>query len=406
MKVNLNYFYVLLGQGSNYLFPLLIYPFLISKMGLKSFGTFSLYVVITQFIVIIIEYGLAYSSANKISNLDGSQKTEYFCNVLGAKIIIFFIICIFFSAFFVLLNNDLKIIVLYSLCAGLFTVFNPIWFFQATSNYKKLAIVSVLSKVITVLLIWWLIDNNDLFLAMGIFLLQYLLMSLIGFFYLKGFGLYFSGFDFQKSIKILKNSSSFFFSNLAISIYTLVTPIVLGITAMKVEIATYNAISVIKQGLGGVVTPLVQVIYSNIIQNKLMDLERKKFHKHIKKKILFLMSMVGIVGVIGVIFSKQISLFIFGYSNKEIVYSIIITCITPVFIAFNTSFSTFCFLALGKTDVLFSIVRNISFLCLLFAYPVSKNWGAVGVITLLFIVEILIGMIMLLVYRKELKLGV
>ena len=34
---------------------------------------------------------------------------------------------------------------------------------NSTSNYKKLAIVSVLSKVITVLLIWWLIDNNDLY---------------------------------------------------------------------------------------------------------------------------------------------------------------------------------------------------------------------------------------------------
>ncbi len=32
------------------------------------------------------------------------------------------------------------------------------------------------------------------------------------------------------------------------------------------------------------------------------------------------MSMVGIVGVIGVIFSKQISLFIFGYSNLILNY--------------------------------------------------------------------------------------
>lgn len=406
MRVNLNYLYVLIGQGSNYLFPVFIYPFLITKLGLNSFGIFSLNIVVSQFFLIIMDYGFGYSAAAKINGLSDLERCKYCCKIFGVKIVLFLILFIISLFLFFFADYQLKLILFFSIIICFFSILNILWYLQATSNFKILALFSILSKIITLLLLWYFVDTGDVVLAMALFTIQYLVLALLGLIYLKITGFSFHFFKFDEVFSILKGSSDFFLSNLATSIYTIFTPIILGLVVVKTEIATYNAISVIKQGIAGIIAPLVQVIYSKMVINDIASLVRRDFHKYIRNKIFIIVGIVSVLSFLGVIFSNFISNYIFGYSNEKLILSIVITSLTPILIAFNSSFSTFCLLALGMSKQLFSSVRSASLLCLLLAYPVSLKWGASGVINLLFFIELLVGFLIFFSYQKKIRFGV
>lgn len=406
MKLNINYFYVLVGQGSNYLFPILIYPFLIQKIGLNAFGYFSLSVIFTQFLLLVMDYGFGYSSASKLINLKDDQVSNYYSSVIYAKIQIFLLLIFIFIFTLFFLNYQLKVILFFSLLSCFFSVLNPLWYLQSTSNFKSLAILAISSKAITMLFLWCFIDDIKLNLAIFIFSLQYFFLSFLGFFVLKKIGISIKKIHFLESFDLLKDGSSFFFANLAASIYTIFTPIILGLSVTKTEIATYNAISVIKQGVAGFVTPLVQVIYSKMINSKIQLLDKKTFHQYISKRIFLIILFISLLSMSCVLFSKYIALYLFGYTDKDIIFAIQITALTPILIAFNSSFSTFCMLGLGMTKALFESVRFGAIICLLMSYPVSIYFGYNGIICLLFFTELLVAILMLFSYKKQIRVEV
>lgn len=400
MKINLNYFYVVIGQGSNYLFPLIIYPLLNSKFGLDIFGFFSLYIVVSQLFLLIVDYGFGYSLVSRLVEANKLEESYFFYNVLGAKILIFCVIFIVSFLLLFLLNYELIVVLLISLLSCFFSIFNPFWYFQATSDFKTLALISIFSKIITMFMMWLFVGYDNIYLMMFIFSLQYFFISLIGFFYLKSRGFLVGKVKFEESFNILKKSSNYFFSNFSTSIYTVFTPIILGLSAAKVEIATYNAVTVIKQGLAGMAAPVIQVMYSKMIFDKVVSLPVVDFHKYIIKRIFLMIVFVGFFSIIVVFFSDSFSRYMFGFVSLELKLSIMMTSLTAIVIVFNSAFSTFCLLALGMTKQLFSSVRLAAFLCLLLAYPVSIFWGASGIIMLLLVVEILVGLLMLYFYNN------
>ncbi len=397
IKINPNYFYVLVGQGSNYIFPLLIYPYLILKMGMDSFGLFGLSVIITQFFLLIIDYGFGYSSANALADYESViDKSKYYFSVIGAKIILLFTVSVFSLIGFVFLDKELMLLALLS-CV--FSILNPFWFLQITSQFKAIAVISVISKVLTVFLII-VFGKGEVFICIFLFSLQYFFISFLGSIFLFGRQLKITSFSFFKSFFILKKGCLFFFSTFATSIYTIFTPIILGLVAAKSEIAVYNAISVIKQGAAGMAAPLIQVIYSKMMALKIPLQDRSYFLNYIKSKILFVVFVVSIASVFCFLFAHYISLFLFNKSNADLIFAIQIMSLTPIMIAFNSSFSSFCLVALGKTNILFKSVGVGSGICLLMAYPISLKFGANGVIMLLFITEIVVGGLMVIFFKK------
>ena len=401
MKLNINYFYVMAGQGSNYVFPVLIYPILILKLGMESFGWISLGVIISQFLILIIEYGFGYFSAKDISCMAREdEKLQYYMDVVFSKVIIltFLSIILLFLGFF--FEGFARSILVISLLGCVFFFLNPSWFFQANAEFKKLAIVSLSSRIVTAFLIFIMIDDGDLLKALFLFVMQYAFLSCFGLFFMNLSMVRWRSLSINKSIILLKNGLPFFLSTLATSIYTLMTPIILGFSIHKGEIGIYNAVSVIKQGLSGVVAPLIQVVYSQMINLKVFLMSRDDYEIIIRKKILIIFFIVFVPALLVIIFSKQVSQYIFGSYNAGFIYAIQVTAITPLFIVFNSSLSTFVYLVLGKTNIMLRCTGVCSLICLIMAYPVSVMYGANGIITLLLSVEIFVGLLLLLFYLK------
>ncbi|WP_265503647.1 oligosaccharide flippase family protein, partial [Providencia heimbachae] len=54
-------------QGVNYLIPLIMVPYLVRKLGLDGFGVYSIILAITQYFVIITDYGFSLSASRQIA---------------------------------------------------------------------------------------------------------------------------------------------------------------------------------------------------------------------------------------------------------------------------------------------------------------------------------------------------
>lgn len=284
-----NILLLLLMQGANYLIPLVTFPYLTRVLGVSQFGVYAFILTLSQYFVLVTDFGFNLSASKKIAQANGDKKiiSEVYWETISAKCLIG-ILCalIVLGLYFYKIDNPDYHGVIFILFTIVGSVFTPIWFFQGIEKISALTLTSILSRASAIPLILLLVktaeDVNLAILVQGAVALLAAAISQVL--------VYRVGFIIKVRLSLaatlaqLKDSLPLFISTVAISLYTMSTPVILNLVSNSYEIGLYGGADRLRGALIGLFLVVGSAIYPRI--NNLFATDKVAMYQLLRKIII------------------------------------------------------------------------------------------------------------------------
>jgi O-antigen/teichoic acid export membrane protein len=298
-KVIENFSYLAIIQVVNLVITIATYPYLIHVLGKEVFGLVVFAQAIVSYLVVLVSFGFNISATKEISvNRNNKKKvSQIFSSILILKGILFLIslgiisLCISFIP----QANDYKLLFYFSMFACFYEFIYPSWYFQGVEKMKYIAIITLTSKFIFLILIFIFVKSRT----------DYLLVPL-----LNGIGSIIAGavsiyiiilqekvsFRFQPLKRLwayFNESLAFFISNVSIQIYANANKVIIGSFLGMTEVAYYDLAEKVVLILKLPQAILTQTIFPKISKELNLNFIKKMFYYSTAGNIfLFLMSLL------------------------------------------------------------------------------------------------------------------
>lgn len=324
-------------QLVNFLLPLLLTPYLIRVLGVNNFGTISLAQAVISYFTIITDYGfnLTATKAIAIDRQDKHKIAEVFNQVISVKLMLSALCFVLLLMILYLADASEAVIYLYLLTYTIVVgqALLPLWFFQGMEDMKYITILSLLTKVVSVILIVLFVRNQEHYILVNFFHGVGTLLAGVASFFLirKKFNVTFR-FS-HKTTAQLKEGWHIFVSNLTINIYTNSNIIILGLFANKEIVGYYSIAEKVINAARQLLVVYFQVIYPHVC-NLAANTQGMifNFFKRVFVPFAGLMAVVSL----GIFFlSDYIVLFFVGSYNDSIAFILSVLSFIPLIVALN-----------------------------------------------------------------------
>ncbi len=392
-------------QIANYLFPLIVLPYVVRVLGPAKYGLINFAAAFIAYFNLISDYGFSLSGTKEISIIrdDKEKLSKTFSTILTIKLLLsifsflIFIVIVYFIPFF---KNNWEVYVLsYGFVIG--GVLFPSWFYQGMEQMKYITIIQVVIRSIVTVLIFLLIKEESDYLLLV--LLNSIAQIMIGI-----FGVVISLVKFKikfrlpsyEEIKIqLKSGWNIFQSMIAINIYTTSNTFILGLFASETVVGYYAAADKIRMAFQGIQSVLSQTVFPYV-----NSLVKESYEKY----ILFIKRLLKLEFVIG--FSVSLFLFIFSYQITDLLLGekfaasgklLRIISALPLLISLSNVFGIQIMLPLGY-DKSFNLVISISaFLHIIILFVLVPKYFAIGTSIAVVITEFVVTLLTYLFVQKK-----
>ncbi len=323
-----NYIYLLLIQGTNFILPLITYPYLVRVLKIEKYGIVMMASSLVVFLNIFVDFGFNISATREVSLIRKNKKklSSYYWNVFSVKLLLIFVsflLLLLLTSLIPKLQSHKEI---YLLSFGIVIGQNifPAWFFQGIEKMKVITLINVLAKIIFTISLFIFIKKQSQYIYVP-FLnsLGYLLAGIIGFLISLRY-IYFVKPQRVKMKEFFGENKSLIASNFATSIYTSGNTFILGLIGGETIAGVYSSMEKLVMATKTLYTPLYQAIFP-WLANK----SKKEITEFIEKiKIPLLISSLFITGII-LLFAKNILHIIYNdplidnYSNVYRILSFI-----------------------------------------------------------------------------------
>ncbi|MCQ4914170.1 oligosaccharide flippase family protein [Bacteroides nordii] len=301
-------FYLFLLQGVNYLIPLAIMPYLMIKLGADKYGYIGFSQAVIQYFLLFVDFGFNLSATKKIAIAKNNKDelSRVFFSTLYAKVfLLLFSSCIFLVlAFGIERFYIYKTTLLATFPMLIGNTFTFTWMYQGIGRIRIVSLITTFSKILVLPLIFVFVQTeNDYIKAALIQSSVYVLAGLISTYYLLKLRIVsFFSFLFLDIKRQIKDSFPLFLSSAAISMYTQLFVIVLGVFSTPDIVGRYSAAERLMRALCLMsYVPISQTFFPKIAA---MSLVNKSGGKRLFYKLLLLLS--------GIMLSISIGLFIFS----------------------------------------------------------------------------------------------
>lgn len=398
-----NYLSLLLLQAASYILPLIIIPYLVIVLGTEKFGLVMFAQSFAIFLTVFVDFGfnlsgtreisLARENKQKLSEIFAAIMISKFVLILVAFIILYVVITVF-SRFSVDPN-------VYLLSFGIVIgqALFPVWFFQGIEKMGFVTLVNILAKVIFTLLVFVLVNEESDYIFVPLYnSLGFIVSGLLGLF------LCFRYINFVwPSLflikRLVKESSSLFASNFAITLYTSSNVLILGVFSGDTVVGIYSSMEKLVLAIKNVYSPLYQAIYPWLAKQ-----ENTKKVEIINKMKPFVFVSGLLITLTILIFGETILYII--YDNAVIVSFVIIFKILSfiaIFAGSNMLYNTLYFPATKK----YKIRMNIMIVGGLFNFFLSmilvKLYGIYGTAITVTLTEFLLLVLGFYFFKKNSK---
>lgn len=351
-------------------FPLLTLPYLTRVLSTEIYGVVTYVKSLITYVLLIIDFGFLLSTTKEIVNT--SNDKSKIGKIVGDTIIEKTILAILASIiyliiiFWVPIMKEYWIFSLLYLIATLGNIFIFDFLFRGIEKMNLIAIPYTISKTIVTLLTFVIIKSDDNLLFIPILeLIGNIVSAVFSFAFVKKLKIYISFSNFKKWIKDLKESSIYFMSNFATTVFGALTTVIAGFYISIDKIAYWGICMQILSAAKSLYNPITNSLYPFMI--------RKKDIKFIKK-ISLLMVIPMLIGSAIVIFGGEYIMTVIG-GDKYSEAGKILKYLLPAFI-----FSFYSMLygwpvlgSIGKvkettaSTIIASIVQIFGFAILIFA---------------------------------------
>ena len=396
-----NYVALLFIQGTNFILPLIIFPYLVRTLGLEKYGLVMVAQSVAVFLTIIVDFGFNISATREVANLknDKEKLSQFYWNVFSIKLVLIIITFLLLLGLIICVDKFSvdPLIYLFSFGLVLGQAIFPTWFFQGIEKMQIITIVNVAAKLFFTISLFFVVLSPADYRYVPIFNgLGFVISGLFGFV----FSLQYVKFIFPKlsQVKeIIENSSSLFFSNFAVSLYTSSNTLILGFFAGDSMAGVYASMEKLILAIKSMYSPLYQAIFPNL-STKPYD-EIRSYIDKMRIPIGFLGLVISIIIFFG---AKQILMLAFddalivGYSAVFQILGLI-----SILSSLNMLYVTLYFPSIKKYKIRMKILISGGFLNLIIALSLVKFYTIYGVAISAVTTELFILLLAVYFYYKN-----
>ena len=402
-----NFFSLLTLQGTNYVLPLITFPYLVQVLGVEYFGLLAFATAVIAYFSIIVDYGFNLTATREISiHRENKEKiVEIFSAVMTIKIVLmifsFILLSLIVFSFERLSSNWEVYLITFGTVIG--QVLFPIWFFQGMERMKYISYLNIFAKVLfTIAIFVFVKEQSDFYLVP--------LLTSIGFIFagIWSLVLIYREFDVKfkwQSISTLKSyfidGWHIFVSRIYVNIYTTTNIILLGLFINNTAVGYYSIAEKIVVAIGGLFQPANQTIYPYLARKYKENFEL--FLSFIKKISLVFLAISFSFVIISEYFKESIVSLVTGSANVEVSLLLAFFLLRILTYPFGSLFSNSLIIMNRKKE--FMKVMNYTVLIDLIIVPPSIYFYQEIGLVISFIIVSFIHILLLLYYlNRSIKL--
>ena len=380
-------------QGTNFLLPVLVMPFVIKKIGADGYGVVAVAQVVMLTFCTVTEYGfnLTATRALALQRDKVSENARLFFTVLAAKMVIcialFGVLILlitlvpFFKPHFQLYLFGFTYVIGQSLLVS--------WFFQGMEKMKYITIYTLIARLLFVALVFAFIrdrsDNRFFILYMGVGSLVAGLLSIIK--AIRQFKLPVVRPMWSDIIHELKEGWTVMLSNISINTFLSINVFILRLFTNDLVAGYYSVAEKIFLATRQIPVMFSQVIYPPLCQ--LVQKGKASTRSFFRSVYVPFLLLVLLASVLLFSFSSFIILFFLGHENGTAVLLLRLFCLGPVIVCLHIPASQLLMAFNQKKNYLRVLTAGaiINVICNLL---LVQLWGPVGTAISLLLTELFI----------------
>lgn len=322
-------------QVIKYIFPLITLPYLTRVLEPEGYAVYAYVVSFMTFVQAFVDFGFNLSGTKLIASSEGSKdKNEAVGAVTEARLILCLAaaIIVFVVAQFIPLtrmNMPYTMLAFIAVCGKALA---PDFIFMGQEQMGPITTRYLLSKGISTALTFVLVHSITDILWIPILDIVSSVVALIWSFQIasRRFGIVICFVELSKAVKELKQSALYCFSNMAASVFTGFTTLLIGVVVKNTAEISYWSLSMTAVGaVQSLYAPIVNSLYPHMVKNKDFSFA---------KQLLFVAVPVVMIGTVAFALLSRTIMGILG-GPQYLEGSWVVTAVSPVL--FFSFFATF-----------------------------------------------------------------
>lgn len=299
-------------QILNYVLPFITLPYLSRVLDVDKLGLVFFAQVFMDYFFRLVMFGFDFSGVRTIAiNRDDKEKTNLIFNSILCVQSIFLIISFIILSVLIILVPKFRadaIVYYFTFLSVIGNIFIFTWFYQGMERMKFITVLNIITRIISLLLIFVLIkNNNDYFLVPLFNSLGALFAGTISLIFIKKvFNIRFFIPKKDEIINTIKYSSQFFLTKVAIALYRQTNAFVLGLVVSTTAVAYYTSADKIFWAIFALYSTFINALFPYMSKNKDITFF---------KKILKYLIIIAIVFSLFLLISSKYLILIF-FSEK------------------------------------------------------------------------------------------
>ncbi len=392
-------------QISQYIFPIVTFPYLVRVLGPDGYGLVSFANAFIGYFTVLTDYGFNLSATKDISlNRNNQNKIEeIFYSVLGVKLLLLLIsililipVVLFFSKF-----NDNAMIYIVSFFAVFGTAIFPIWFFQGIEEMGYISWISIIVKILWVVSIFLFVKSkDDIIILVWLNSLSSIITGVIGLwvskirFKLKLFIPSIEQIKFQ-----LEDSWHYFLSNVSVSLYTISNIFILGLFTNDTIVGYFSAADKIRYAVQNMTSTAGRTIFPHLSTE--FSKSRKAGFSFVRKYVKSMGSFILLLSILLFIFSEQIVLLVLGPEYLKSVTILKILSFLPFIIFVSNVAGIQTMVNLGYKKEFAKIIIIAGVLNIILSFIIVPYYLEIGSSIAVLVTELVVTFNMLVFLRKK-----
>ncbi|MCU5328747.1 hypothetical protein COJ27_13860 [Bacillus cereus] len=250
-------------QLVNYLFPLITVPYLLRTIGISNYGILSVEIAVAQILLIISDYGFAFTATQKIAikeKVDNDLASAIYIVKCLMGIIVFIAVSIIIYVF----SADTKTIILHFGFFGFFFFQSliPNWLFRGLNKLMYISILTVMSKLFTLVLMLLLIKSESDYYLLGIvYAVPTIIICVIAQIVVIKLGVKIQRVSIRRILSEIEEGKDIFLSNIIGVLYTTLNTIVVAFFGGSYAAGIYATCEKVVGLVNSVTNAISQAVY-------------------------------------------------------------------------------------------------------------------------------------------------
>lgn len=391
-------------QAVSYLLPLITIPYVTRVLGAEAWGSLALVQVVIGYFSMVTNWGLGMSGTRKIAahRNDPDRLSEIFFAawtgqwLLCAAAILVLVLLIIFVPFF----NLHAVYYLLGIGGIVSSVLFPVWFLNGIERMRQVATIQISTRLAAVPLIFIFIQSpKDAPLMLAIGAMTGMLGGVITIVWMyRNLGLTWHYPSHARAIEELREGVDTFGSSVIISLYTSLTPLILGLFAGNASVGYFALADRARQLAQSALTPISQALFPRMSHLFKTDAVQARSLLKQSSKLILLMSASASIALW--ILAEHIVILLSGEQFRPAIAVLGWLAPLPFVISLSNIFGVQILLPNLKTKVFNRILGVAGALSLVMIIPMIQWKGAEGAAINTFITECFVTLAMALYLWK------